>query len=141
MSRAQKSKITVTHYDDLTPYEYGDPPPRGGVNVGWLSDKHPFPKGDPPAGLVEALAKLADRPENLYRGYHLCELCPSVEEAERSTRRNDLFLGNGEIHIRKNGTVYVAPTLVVHYVERHGYRPPDEFVIAALDAAAKPNRS
>lgn len=36
-----------------------------------------------------------------------------------------------EIHVRSvSGVVYSAPSLVLHYLERHRYRPPEEFVRA-----------
>jgi hypothetical protein len=28
--------------------------------------------------------------------------------------------------------VYVAPELVVHYIESHGYQPPEEFIAAVM---------
>ena len=41
--------------------------------------------------------------------------------------------GNGEIRITAaNGTIYVAPVLILHYVVAHGYQPPQEFVDAAI---------
>ncbi len=122
----------MTYYVDLTPYEYGEDPVPGGVNIGWLSHDHPFPRGVASKGLVSSLMRLAAHPENRYRGYHHCDLCPSLDAAEKATRCGDLFLGNGEIRIRDGERVYVAPTLIVHYIAEHSYRPPDEFIAAAL---------
>jgi hypothetical protein len=52
--------------------------------------------------------------------------------AEHRGRR--LWLGNGEIRIPDGPTaMFAAPTLIWHYVEAHGYRPPDRF-IAAVDS-------
>ncbi|NJQ16050.1 DUF7919 family protein [Streptomyces bohaiensis] len=123
----------MTHYEDLTPYEYDDEPLPGGVNIGWLSKQHPYRHGRTPEGLVEALAHLAKDSKNRYRGYHHCELCSSFEEAEQSARREGLFMGNAEIHIPGgSGITYVAPTLIVHYVEAHEYLPPDAFIDSTL---------
>jgi hypothetical protein len=132
----------MTHYADLTPYVYAKSRVPGGVNIGWLSSEEPYPVDQVPDGLVDALAQLAAAPKNLYRGYHLCELCISAEEAARSKKKGNLFLGNGEIHVPvPEGAVYVAPTLVVHYVEAHRYIPPQDFISAALHTAATLNGS
>jgi hypothetical protein len=42
-------------------------------------------------------------------------------------------MGNGEIRVTgRNGNIYVAPVLVLHYVVVHGYAPPPEFVDAVV---------
>jgi hypothetical protein len=48
----------------------------------------------------------------------------------------EIWLGSAEIHaFSQGGKIFSAPNLVYHYVERHGYRPPDEFVQAVIDGA------
>jgi hypothetical protein len=41
-------------------------------------------------------------------------------------------LGNGEIHVSAGGIywTYSAPTLIYHYILRHQYLPPKEFLDA-----------
>ena len=130
-------------FADLTPYEYGYEMPRSNVlNVGWLSRGHAFAIGAVPGTLVNALRRLAKSPENLYRGYHSCEFCPDPPVVVDSTGRRVIgppgdTMGNGEIRVAGlNGIVYVAPVLVAHYVEVHNYRPPDEFIRAAISAGS-----
>jgi hypothetical protein len=42
-----------------------------------------------------------------------------------------LTLGDAELRVvAEDGRWFVAPTLVLHYVVEHGYRPPDLFVRA-----------
>jgi len=42
-----------------------------------------------------------------------------------------VVLGDAEIRVvAENGTLFVAPTLILHYVVEHGYQPPPEFVDA-----------
>jgi hypothetical protein len=126
----------MTHYDDLTPYEYDEGAPPGAVNIGWLSWHHRYPVGTPPQGLVDALARLAKNFTGAYRGYHVCDLGPRYAEAPCSNTRGDLFMGHAQIHVPgTGGVVYVAPTLVVHYVEAHWYLPPAEFIRAVFEAA------
>ena len=43
-------------------------------------------------------------------------------------------MGNGEIRLRDaDGIWYVAPRLVIHYVEKHRYCPPEGFLSAVLN--------
>jgi hypothetical protein len=45
-----------------------------------------------------------------------------------------LAVGDAEVRvIATDGTLLVAPTLVLHYVTAHRYRPPDEFVEAVTN--------
>jgi hypothetical protein len=54
-------------------------------------------------------------------GWHSCELC-RVAPAR----------GVYNVWIPSDAALYVAPELVVHYIEAHQYRPPDEFIAAVL---------
>jgi hypothetical protein len=56
------------------------------------------------------------------RGLHFCELCGNAA-------------GTGEIEVVAPTAIYVAPVLIIHYVELHHYRPPEEFEMAALKQA------
>lgn len=133
------------YFEDLTSYEYsGELLAVDTVNVGWLSRDRAFQEGSVPAAFVSKLEQLIRQPVNLYRGSHLCEFCP--EPPVRITPGGLKVLesppgtnGNGEIRVRgKNGVTYVAPVLIHHYVTRHGYLPPAEF-IDAVEQAAMPN--
>ncbi len=42
-----------------------------------------------------------------------------------------VLVGSGGVRVLRP-LVYVAPELIVHYIEAHGYRPPDEFIQAVL---------
>jgi len=126
-------------FPDLTPYEYGYELPRSNVlNVGWLARGHTFPVGPVPEAFVNELRRLVKSPENLYRGYHTCEFCPEPpividSEGRRVIPPPGETMGNGEIRVAgSRGIVYVAPVLVLHYVEKHSYQPPIEFVRAVM---------
>jgi len=127
------------YFPDLTPYEYGRTEPQANVlNVGWLSATHPVSSCAPDERLVIALERLVGSPVNLYRGSHLCEFCPPPPTTLSPGGIPMLdplpgTTGNGEIRITAaNGTIYVAPVLILHYVVAHGYQPPQEFVDAAI---------
>ena len=42
----------------------------------------------------------------------------------------------GEFHVQaKDGTIYSAPTLILHYIDEHNYLPPEGFIDALLASA------
>ena len=93
--------------------------------VGWLEDGHPFARGPAPADFLAALkthVASAYQPF-IFMGVHLCSLCEKL-----GLRRQ----GHHNLLIPTADLLYVAPELVVHYVEDHGYQPPPEFIAAVL---------
>jgi hypothetical protein len=95
--------------------------------VGWLSADHPYRRGAVPAEFVarlQAFVGLANRSADAlyfpaFGGFHTCELCEDVHDS-----RN--------FGVPAGAVLYVAPGMVAHYVEHHGYCPPDEFIAAIL---------
>jgi hypothetical protein len=46
----------------------------------------------------------------------------------------DMMLhGSAEFRVKGRSVAYAAPQLLVHYVAEHGYLPPDEFCVAAMN--------
>jgi len=145
----------MTWFPDLSPYtylldsyqQYGMKhiaEIQAALNVGWLAPGHDFPAGDPPAGFIDALAELrAEHAQVRTRGWHQCGFCEpmdfhSVFSADTGEKR--LRIGNAEIRvISKNGIILSAPTLVLHYVDRHRYLPPAEFIEAVLARRVAPD--
>ena len=130
------------YFPDLTPYEYDHTKPQPNVlNVGWLSGAEAFPVGIPDERLVPALGQLTATPTNLYRGKHICDLCPAPPTIMSSGGIPMLdppsgTTGNGEIRVTgAGGVTYVAPVLILHYVVAHGYLPPQEFIDATIRSA------
>lgn len=126
----------MTYFADLTPYAYGpDDGWTGDLNIGWLAATKPYAHGSPPEGFLTALITCAARPVRLYRGMHTCELC-GVTGFEFDLEGREVHVGNGELRVRDaNGQAYTAPTLVVHYVEAHGYLPPPPFIEGVMQWA------
>lgn len=95
--------------------------------VGWLHPDHPYAKGPVSAEflarLKEFVTRSGDSAEALYfgafGGYHTCEFCGRSH-------------GIGNFGVPSGDLLFVAPEMVVHYIEQHGYRPPNEFVEAVL---------
>jgi hypothetical protein len=97
--------------------------------IGWLHPDHPFTKGDVSADFLARLKQFAarsgDSTEALYfgafGGYHTCEFCGRVHGI------NNFGVPSGDL-------LFVAPEMVVHYIEQHGHSPPFEFVAAVLQS-------
>jgi hypothetical protein len=135
----------MAYYIDLSPCDYFDVPEqivRGGPNpreiraikwadrlraIGWLDDTHSYTCGRIPPAVRAKLGDLNRDPWEpcLFFGWHTCELC-SFADADRGPR------GIRNIFVPGNGFLYVAPEMILHYIERHDYLPPTEFCDAVL---------
>ncbi|MEU3649211.1 hypothetical protein AB0E59_37960 [Lentzea sp. NPDC034063] len=127
----------MTYYPDLSPYEYFESDEKM-LNVGWLDADHDFPRGPVPREFVDALLRLSKKSRNQTRGFHWCVFCKGAFEDVPNPYRPPgvASKGSAEIHaVGADGVRYSAPTLVIHYVIEHGYRPPEVFVAAVLHAA------
>ena len=100
--------------------------------------------------LIEKMKLLAEKPLELYRGRHVCELCIPPPDLEKTIVLNRVVIdphcswarwvdprsGNGEIRVLYGGVTFAAPVLIVHYIEEHSYLPPGQFLKAIEEAAA-----
>ena len=95
--------------------------------IGWLHPDHPYTKGAVSAEFLTRLKEFAARSgesaEALYfgafGGFHTCEFCGKAH-------------GICNFGIPSGDLLFVAPEMVVHYIEKHSYCPPPEFVAAVL---------
>ncbi|TDC24828.1 hypothetical protein E1265_08510 [Streptomyces sp. 8K308] len=131
----------MTYFSDLSPYTFlpeSIPPDVAAVNVGWLDSRHAFDTGAVPDEFTEKLGRLCrDSPHARTRGHHGCELPHADEPAPWPVTADidgeSVPLGSAEVRVvSRTGTWLVAPNLVHHYVVRHAYRPPAEFVEAVV---------
>lgn len=128
------------HFPDLSPYEYTPGEASGALNVGWLEHGHEFRQGAFPRELLAVVLKLTAQRVNGSRGFHVCTLCPKHlrEHAPMSITVSGqrYWLGSSEIRvIDADGTHYLAPSMLYHYITVHGYLPPPEFVAALRNYA------
>ncbi|WP_405055856.1 hypothetical protein OG474_24300 [Kribbella sp. NBC_01505] len=126
----------MTYFPDLSTYEYGEAE-RPMVNVGWLGRGQAFASGSVAPEVVDGLAQLAMDEQNVYRGWHNCEFCAEESPIEfPAPDGSSLLLGHAEVHVAgPDGAVYAAPTLILHYITAHEYRPPADFLYAVQQAA------
>jgi hypothetical protein len=128
----------MSYFADLSRCAYFDRRGELEINliaVGWLSSG-PHARGPIVPGLVEQLFDLLDTVWDpcRFRGRHECELCgssvPSMQDAagrEVSVGMTNLFIPTPDID-----GLFVAPSLVLHYIVDHGYCPPASFQTALM---------
>ena len=70
-------------------------------------------------------------------GIHGCEFCFGTEDYARrfSLERYGMriYFGVANLFVPGKDCVYVAPSMIAHYVDSHRYEPPSEFWRAVLD--------
>lgn len=137
---------SMTHYPDSSAYTYS---PSGTplLNVGWLNAWGRFSKGPVNQDLVDRLWAYRDHGTPPCRGFQPCPICnrwrvtfgnaAQVTEIYQGTTR---ALGSVELRVFGASSGYAAPDLLIHYILRHQYRPPDAFIDAVLTASGPSTR-
>jgi len=121
-------------FEDLTPYSFDCKRPLENVlNIGWIDSAHLFSKGAPqPPNVLEKLASIIVRDNvNQMRGMHYCPFC-SVENIRIQSSGRSILLGSAEVWVPYKDIIFAAPNLVFHYMERHQYAPPQQFIDALM---------
>lgn len=116
---------------DLTPFDDTDSDGMSCLRaIGWLEQGRSFHTGAVDPAVYARLVELLRNPWEpaITMGFHRCDLCLYDGES-----------GKRNLYVPAGGFVFVAPELVAHYMNSHGYRPPDEFCAAVL--ACPPMRS
>jgi hypothetical protein len=92
--------------------------------IAWLDAEHDYPRGKTRR---EVWVKLKDLLKDPWQplitcGFHPCNLCMFESEAK----------GERNLFVPGDGFLYVCPELIVHYINAHGYAPPEDFCEAVL---------
>ncbi len=124
------------YYKDLSKYCYGGKQ-ENSFNIGWLERGQPVRKGDVPQEFIDKIWKYLRYPVNVYRGFHVCDLClhpmAGIPVAVHEGRMRQI--GYYEIRVwARNGNVYAAPSMIYHYITCHGYKPPQEFIDVVMES-------
>lgn len=131
---------------DLEPLPF--PPFDSGklVAVGWLEPGYDFQHGDVEPEFVRKLAELLIDPWQpaVSAGRHACAFCrltggPASFHLGQSGNRLSVEMGISNLWLPADGFLYIAPSMILHYMDAHGYSPPDDFQKAV--SACPPMRS
>jgi len=107
----------------------------------WIDDNHPYPQGEAREIFLKRLFEFCQETVLMTAGWHLCPLCQKRGDIRITEIYNNqkLQLGKGQIRIFYNNSVYAAPSLIFHYVVKHKYKPPYEFIETVINGI--PSRS
>lgn len=112
------------------------------IAVGWLDPARPFNQGPVSAGFFSKVTELLVNPWQpaVAMGRHECGFC-RFSGGPATFRFGDVEVqfGVANVFIPADGFLYVAPSLILHYIDSHGYSPPEDFQHAVL--ACPPMRS
>lgn len=124
----------MSHYDDSARWECAADGQRV-TTIGWLDPARTHSTGEVRAGVFEKLVALLEDPWQPFAsaGRHACPFCrftggPADVRCAGHTAR----VGSSLLFVPSVATVFVAPSLVVHYIDAHGYSPPADFQEAVL---------
>ena len=130
----------MTYYKDLERCDYFDQHIDASINltaVGWLEAAHPYRQGHAPADFVDRLIELLERVWDpiRFRGKHSCSLCHPDRWVRRNYAGRIVDIGATNLFVPKCGDdgLFVAPSLILHYVVDHDYNPPSEFQVAVME--------
>lgn len=126
----------MTYYPDLSSFTYTNDDPENTVNIGWLDKKHKFPRGKVSDEFLIKLWAFSQIAVHQTRGFHYCPFCHQFRFFPLCIQRGAEALELGSAQIRvfgNNGLIYAAPDLLYHYIVKHRYQPPREFIQAVLE--------
>ena len=121
-------KRTMTYFPDLAPCTYFGIP--GMVAIGWLTKGKPYTQGEVSPEFLEKLKFLRNNRliDFHFMGFHKCEFCTEYSDSR-------------ELFVPASGFLYGAPAMILHYIEVHHYKPPEEFCLAVLECAKMNDRA
>jgi len=115
----------MTFLPDLSPCTYIGRVPEGVLAIGWLDGSEPFPQGEASPEFFKKLQLLCSVPfsgAGCWMGSHECNVCQFTAEATASR----------EVYVPHEARLYVAPVMILHYVNAHRYLPPEVFIAAVM---------
>lgn len=103
-------------------------------------------RGEVGEAFVRKLAELLVNPWQpaVAAGRHSCGFCrltggPASFRFGNLANSSEVRLGVSNLWLPADAFLFVAPSLILHYMDAHGYAPPDEFQAAVM--ACPPMRS
>jgi hypothetical protein len=124
----------MTYYPDLAPNDYLLIFGPEVVSIGWLDAEHPYSRGEVSPEHVRALERLLVHGwQPVYvKGWEACPFCGVGEEQPlfRDVDGERRMVGADNLFVPAGDVLYLAPSMILHYVEEHGYAPPEEFLRA-----------
>jgi hypothetical protein len=121
----------MPYFPDLTPCTYFRHWQDRLIAISWLNVANEYQKGDVPEEFYKSLVALLKKPWQpfLFLGGEFCSFCLLTHE------RSKVRISVDNLFVPGKNQVYVAPSMITHYIDSHGYQPPLEFQEALMLAA------
>jgi len=124
----------MTYYPDFAPNDclllFGPEV----ASIGWLDAEHPYHRGEVAEEHVRALERvLVHGWQPVYaKGWDACPFCGAgeVQPILRDVDGEPRMIGAANLFVPAGNVLYLAPSMILHYIEEHGYAPPEEFLRA-----------
>lgn len=99
------------------------------VAVGYLDITEEYSKGPVSQNFINKLRRIFDTGLVLASmGHHDCEFCIDEGNYEtKATSSSEKILRDED-----NKIEYKFPKMIFHYIEKHGYQPPEDFVLFVM---------
>jgi hypothetical protein len=128
-------------YEDLSDYCYYLKTPVSKVrNVGWLEKDKSYAVGNVLDGFLSKLSSIilgngvVDAQVNRIRSVHPCVFSDcGILNIEFDGRQDTLGVAEIWVPSKEGCGFFSAPSMIYHYVEKHDYLPPEEFVKAVMN--------
>lgn len=124
------------YFPDLSPCTYCGPEAAHKLlAVGWLDKRRKFSRGPVDREVFVRLVALLQNPWEpvAFMGWHECPFCRySTGPVSFRLENTTLQLGIRNLFIPADGNIFVAPSLILHYIDCHDYAPPMQFCEALL---------
>jgi hypothetical protein len=129
----------VAYFEDLSPCSHFGRWAESLLAVGWLESGREFTKGSVGKDVFSILVRLCVKPWQpmVPAGRHPCSFCRfTMGPAQLVYEDASVALGNANVFLPGSQKILVAPTMLLHYIDAHGYAPPQEFLEAAVRCPA-----
>lgn len=128
------------HFSDLTTFRFPSFDASSQlIAVGWLEPGHDYQCGEVMPEFVRKLADLLIDPWQpaVSMGRHSCGFCrltggPTSFRFGNLASSSVVPMGVSNLWVPAEGFLYVTPSLILHYMDGHGYSPPLEFQEAVI---------
>lgn len=108
------------------------------VAIGYLDITEEYQKGPVSQNFINKLRQVWESGGRLMScGHHDCEFCIDQDNYKGRAK------GSSEkiIHDNENKIQYIFPEMIFHYIEKHDYQPPEEFVLFILATQSHGNKN
>lgn len=157
----------MAYFPDLSPYCYSRADLTA-KNIGWLQRGYSFDTAEPSKDILDLIWGFCSAAPIRSRGGHQCDLCATPQTVHAARNGVTRLLGTSEIVVFARDpdtsalrrrlreaesatlfffrgstvpfSIFVAPTLIYHYVESHHYKPPDDFLRALREGPRPPDQ-